>query len=115
MPIDVYAAAPNRRAVVIHTQNGDSTTAFDGNAGWVAAVEKPVGLLPLNPGGELDGARLDAALAFPGTIKQAFNQWRTGFPLTAIDDRPVQILEGKPATRLETCEVGHGSEVRRAS
>ena len=38
-------------------------------------------------------------------------------PITGIDHarKVVQILEGKPATRLETCEVGHGSEVRRAS
>ncbi len=38
-------------------------------------------------------------------------------PITGIGHarKVVQILEGKPATRLETCEVGHGSEVRRAS
>jgi hypothetical protein len=54
-------------------------------------------LLPLSPGGELDGARLEADLSFPGNIKRALSQWRVGFPLTAIEDRPVQIVQGTGA------------------
>jgi len=94
VPLEIYAQAPGRRTIIAHTQNGDSTTTFDGRAGWVAAVDKPVHLLPLLPGSELDGAKLDADLCFPADIKQALAQWRNGFPVTTIEDREVQVIQG---------------------
>jgi hypothetical protein len=36
---------------------------------------------------------MDSNLAFPGGLKQALTDWRTGFPTTAIDDRPVQVVQ----------------------
>jgi photosynthetic reaction center cytochrome c subunit len=95
VPMELYAKAPRERAVVIHTQNGDTTTTFDGNAGWVAAVDKPVHLLALLPGSELDGARLDADLLLPSGIQQALTQWRAGFPVTTIDDHEMQVIDGR--------------------
>jgi len=83
--------------VIVHTQSGDTTTTFDGRSGWVAAVDKPVTLLTLSPGGETDGARLEASLSFAAYIKNSLNAWRVGFPLTAINDRPVQIVQGTGA------------------
>ena len=97
VPLEIYAKAPNQRTIIVHTQSGDTTTTFDGHSGWVAAVDKPVTLLPLSPGGETDGARLEADLAFPAHIKSSLSGWRVGFPLTAIDDRPVQIVQGTGA------------------
>jgi photosynthetic reaction center cytochrome c subunit len=94
VPLEIYAQAPGRRTIIAHTQNGDSTTTFDGRAGWVAAVDKPVHLLPLLPGSELDGAKLDADLCLPAGIKQALAQWRNGFPVTTIEDREVQVIQG---------------------
>jgi len=94
VPMEIYAKAPGRRTLIAHTQNGDSTTTFDGRAGWVAAVDKPVHLLELLPGSELDGAKLDADLCFPAGIKQALTQWRTGFPVTTIEDHEVQVIQG---------------------
>src|SRR5580692_2134472 len=94
VPLEIYAEAPGRRTLIAHTQNGDSTTTFDGRAGWVAAVDKPVHLLPLLPGSELDGAKLDADLCFPADIKQALAQWRNGFPVTTIEDREVHVILG---------------------
>ena len=92
--MEIYAKAPGQRTLVVHTQNGDSTTTFDGSAGWVAAVDKPVHLLPLLPGSELDGAKLDADLCFPAGIKQALSQLKTGFPVASIDDKEVRIAQG---------------------
>jgi photosynthetic reaction center cytochrome c subunit len=94
VPLEIYAKAPGQRTTIAHTQNGDSVTTFDGREGWVAAVEKPVHLLPLLPGSELDGAKLDADLCFPAGIKQALGQWRNGFPVTTIEDREVRIIQG---------------------
>src|SRR5207245_8293181 len=55
-----------------------------------------VPVLPMMRGGEIDGAKLDADLLFPGGIKQALAQWRVGFPPT-IDDREVQVVQGNAA------------------
>lgn len=95
VPFELYAQAPAKLSTVIHTQNGSATTVFDGGEGWVASPSNPVLLLPLAPGAELDGARLDAQLFFPGYIGQALSQWRSGFPVTAIGDSDVQVLEGR--------------------
>jgi photosynthetic reaction center cytochrome c subunit len=94
VPLEIYAKAPGQRTIIGHTQNGDSTTTYDGRAGWVAAVDKPVHLLALLPGSELDGAKLDADLCFPAGIKQALAQWQNGFPVTTIEDREVQVIQG---------------------
>jgi outer membrane lipoprotein-sorting protein len=94
VPFELYAKAPAQLATVIHTQNGDSVTVFDGREGWVAAPNNPVPLLPLAPGAELDGARLDAQLLFPAQFKQALIQWRAGFPVTSIGDSDVQVIQG---------------------
>jgi photosynthetic reaction center cytochrome c subunit len=91
-PVEIFAKAPDQRTTIIHTLDGDSTTTVDGRAGWIAAPHRPVPVLGLT-GGELDGARLDAQLSFPGQIKQAFGGWRTG-AVTTINDRPAQVLQG---------------------
>jgi len=97
VPIEIHAKAPNRMTTVVHTQNGDSTTAFDGKNGWFAGAERPVPLLAMAPGPEIDAAKLDAELLFPGGIKQALAQWRTGFPVATIDDDEVVIVQGMGA------------------
>jgi hypothetical protein len=92
---ELYAKAPAQLTTVVHTQNGDSTTVFDGRTGWVAAPNNPVPLLPLALGAELDGAKLDAQLLFPAQIKQALSQFRAGFPVTSIGESDAQIVEGR--------------------
>ena len=65
--------SPNQRTTQItfkdHPDRGDSTWTFDGRTGW---IKTPRGLFSMFElvGGELDGARLEAQLAFPGQIKQ---------------------------------------------
>lgn len=91
-PIEIYAKAPNQRTTVIHTLNGDSTTVFDGRAGWVAAPLRPVPVLTLT-GGALEGAFLDSEMSFPAHIKQTFGQWRVGRAVV-INDRKTQVVQG---------------------
>src|SRR5881296_3919031 len=93
VPLEVYANATGQRMVIAHTQNGDSVTAYDGHNAWIVGPDKPVSVLQLVPGGDLDGIQLDSDLAFPGRLKQALTDWRTGFPTTVIDDRPVQVVQ----------------------
>src|SRR5262245_13842081 len=56
--VEIYAKAPNERTTVIHTENGDSTTVFDGRAGWIAAPLRPVPVLAIS-GSALEGVKLD--------------------------------------------------------
>jgi photosynthetic reaction center cytochrome c subunit len=97
VPVEIYAKTSNQRAMIWHTQNGDSSIVFDGRAGWIAQVNNPVRLLPMMPGAELDGGRFDAAVALPAGIKQALTEWKVGFPPGTIDDKPVNIVQGTGA------------------
>ena len=100
VPVDVYAKAPDMRATIIHMRVGESITATDGREAWAAGPPDltPVTLMPL-VGASLDGARLDAQLAFPGQIKQVLTDWRTGFPPLTIDNNPVDVIEGRTSAR----------------
>jgi len=97
VPVEIYAKAPAQRTVISHTQIGDTSIVFDGSAGWIAALDRPVRLIPMLPGPEFDGGKLDAVLGFPGGIKQALTDWKVGFPVTTIDDKAVNIVQGTGA------------------
>jgi hypothetical protein len=99
VPVEVYAKAPGQRTTVAHVPVGDSgapkdsTATFDGRAGWISTPNTLVPMLALT-GGNLDGAKVDADLSFPGRIKQALTNWRAGFPEVSIDDHDVQVIQG---------------------
>ncbi len=91
-PAEIFVKAPNQRMTIIHTDDGDKTTTYDGKSGWLASNVTPVPVMTLT-GGELDGARLDAELTFPSRIKQALTQWRAALPMT-LNGRLVNVLQG---------------------
>jgi len=97
VPYEIYGKAPRQLTTIEHGQNGDTTATFDGREGWLASVEKPVRLLPLLPGSELDGAKIDAELWFPGGIKQALTDWKAGFPVGTLEDKEITIIQGTAA------------------
>jgi photosynthetic reaction center cytochrome c subunit len=94
-PAEVFAKATGQRTTVIHTLNGDITNVYDGRTAWISAPLRPVAVLPLT-GGELDGVKLDADVAFPARIKQLFSQWRVGRP-DNLHGRRVQVVQGTTA------------------
>ena len=91
VPVEVFANAPNQSTMIVHQFNGDSVRTYDGRSGWMAGPDTPLPLLTLT-GGNLRRARLQAILAFPAGIQDAFRQWRGG--RTAIDDREVRVVQG---------------------
>ncbi len=100
-PIDIIARAPGQRTMIIHTLDGDSSTVYDGRAGWISGPHKPMAVMGLS-GSELDGVRLEAELSFPGRIKETLGQWRAGVP-TEIDDKAVLVVQGsRPNGALAT-------------
>jgi photosynthetic reaction center cytochrome c subunit len=95
-PVEIYAVAPDRRATIIHTDSGDSTTTHDGSTAWYAAPFRPVPVLQLT-GQDLDGARLDGLLGFPAGIKGALTKWRVGRPAFVDGKELVHVQGTSPA------------------
>jgi len=96
VPIEIFAKAPNQRTVITHAAFADRVSAYNGREGWMAAVEKPLPLLPMT-GGNLEGQKIEAMMSFPAQIKQAYNQWRV--TSTSIDDKDVRVLQGTSPMR----------------
>ena len=89
--VEIAAKAPDKRATIVlfkeETGRGDQIRTYDGTTGWVRTPLNVLGEFQL-VGGDLDGARFDAQLSFPGQIKQILTNLRTGEP-TAITDIPM--------------------------
>ena len=91
----MLAKTPNQRATLItykDTQRPASIWAFDGRTGWIKTPRGLLGDYELI-GSELDGARLEAQLSFPGQIKQALTNWR-GAATRSIGDRDYAVVQG---------------------
>ena len=88
--VEIVAKAPDKRATIIlfkeETGRGDQIRTYDGRTGWVRTPLNVLGEFQLF-GGDLDGARFDAQLSFPGQIKQILTNLKAG-PPTSITDLP---------------------------
>jgi len=86
--VHIYAKSPDKRTTLIEFQaaaeRGDSIRTYNGRAGW---IKTPLAVLTEYEltGSELDGARLDAQLSFPGQIKQVLSNLRVSVPATISD------------------------------
>lgn len=67
IPIDIYSKEPDERISFVHTPDGDSVTAFNGQEGWLAAPKRPVREMH---GPDIDAAAMDADLHFPTHLRQ---------------------------------------------
>ena len=94
-PIEVYAKAPAQRASLVRAFFGDKIAVFDGRDGWFSSPDRPLPLIALT-GGNLEGARLDAMVAFPSQLKQMAKQWRVS--MASIDDNDVFVAQGTNGT-----------------
>jgi hypothetical protein len=92
----ICGKAPDQRTVQIvfkdHPERGDSTRAYNGSAGWIKSPRGLLGEYEL-AGGELDGLRLEAQLAFPGQIKQVLTNLRAGNP-DSLNGSDVDVVQG---------------------
>ena len=91
----LFAKSPNQRAILISykdTQRPSSSWTFDGRSGWIKTPRGLLGEYELI-GSELDGARFEAQLAFPGQLKQALSNWR-GAATRSLGDRDFVVVQG---------------------
>jgi photosynthetic reaction center cytochrome c subunit len=113
--VNIFAKYPDQRTTRIQFPDapgrGDSVRSYNGKIGW---MKTPLAVLTdyQLSGGELDGARFDAELGFPGQIKQVLTNLKVGLPTTISDlpgpssqtskdtaaglgqDRPVNVVQG---------------------
>lgn len=88
--VEIDAKFPDQRATYIKfdasTGRTDSDRVYNGKLGF---IKTPLAVLTDYEltGAELDGARMDAELSFPGQIKQVLTNLKVGQP-TAISDLP---------------------------
>jgi hypothetical protein len=128
--VQIFAKFPDQRTTIIQfeaaTGRPDSIRAYNGSLGW---IKTPLAVLTDYQliGGELDGARLDAELAFPGQIKQVLSNLRVSLPASISDlpgpssqttnetstvgkDRMVSVVQGSgPRGMLATLYFDQGS------
>lgn len=86
--VEIAAKAPDKRAMSIvfkaETGRGDQIRTYDGRTGWLRTPLNVLGEFQLS-GTDLDGARVDAMLSFPGQIKQVLTNWKSAPPATISD------------------------------
>jgi hypothetical protein len=70
-PIEVFSKSPSRQTMIVHLTSGESSTVFDGQNGW---FRSPTGSVREMSQADIEGARLDADLQFPVSVKKTFQQ-----------------------------------------
>jgi len=86
--VEIFAKFPDERATLIDfpdsPDRGISVRSYNGADGWLVTPLTVLGEYQLT-GGELDGARLDAQLAFPVQLKEVLTNLRVSMPVTISD------------------------------
>jgi hypothetical protein len=95
--VQIYAKTPDKRATIIVFKQApgrdDNARTFDGRVGWIRTPLSVLGEYELT-GSELDGARFDAQLGFPGQIKQLLRNWRASNAFESINDHDCWAVQG---------------------
>jgi len=120
--VEIAGKFPDQRVTSIvfpkEPERGNSIRAFDGHDAWLRTPLTVLSEYQLT-GGELDGAKLDAQLAFPAQIKSVLTDWHVSMPTTISDlpapesqsaeenkaagigkDRLVNVLQGRGPDRI---------------
>src|SRR5262249_10192394 len=97
-PTEIYAQAPNKLTTLVHEQEGDMSRTFAGAQGYSLLPLTVTQLYPWS-GGALEGAKLDAELAFPAGIRGYLTNWRVGFTQT-LNGKDVRVVQGTGASGL---------------
>jgi len=117
--VEIVARAPDKRSTIIlfkaATNRGDQLRTYDGRTGWVRTPLNVVGEFQL-VGSDLDGARVDAQLSFPGQIKSIFTNLKSG-PPTTITDLPAptsqsSVVQGAVGNQSHVVDVVQGTGPR---
>ena len=107
VPVEIFAKSPNQFTTLVHMSAGDSRRIYNGTGGWLAGPDTPLPVVNLTQG-NLDRARLEALVAFPASLRNAYPQWRAG--RTADEEHEYVVLQasenGQPVVNLYFDEMG---------
>jgi photosynthetic reaction center cytochrome c subunit len=93
LPAQISWKAPGKEITTIHLPPGDSTTVWNGNAGWMSS---PGGPVRETNEADFEGARLDADLQLPVHLKQLSSDFKV-IDVEKVRDRDaVLLLESHP-------------------
>jgi photosynthetic reaction center cytochrome c subunit len=99
--IDIYSKPPDVRVSVMHMQGGDSVTAFNGKAGWLASPNRPPREMSAN---DRQGAKFDAAAFYPEDFLQMFTEFKLRPKPEKIGDQQANVViasaTGQPPVEL---------------
>jgi photosynthetic reaction center cytochrome c subunit len=92
-PMDIYARYPEQRASYMHMPEGDSSTVFNGQEGWLGNPGRPLREMH---GPDLDGAAIDADLHLATHLKQTFSEAKVR-GTEKIGDHETYVVVGQRA------------------
>jgi hypothetical protein len=99
--VDIYSKPPGIRVSVMHMQGGDSVTALDGKAGWLASPNRPARDMSAS---DWRGAQLDAAAFYPQQLVQMFSGSKLQPQSEKVGDQSASVVigtvKGEPPVRL---------------
>jgi hypothetical protein len=102
--VQLFSRFPDQRATIIdfpsNPDRGHSLRLFDGHEGWIETPLSVLGEYEIT-GGELEGAKLDAELAFPIQIKQILTGLHASAP-TTISDLPEPASQAAEESKATT-------------
>lgn len=100
-PIDIYAESPDKRLSVMHMPNGDSVTAYNGQAGWLTFPGRPMRQMS---GPDQMAAKLDATAFFPQDLPGLFEDLKLQLNSEKIDGHETSVVlglsKGEPPVKL---------------
>jgi photosynthetic reaction center cytochrome c subunit len=91
-PIEIYSEGPEKRLSISHASFGESVTAYNGQAGWLAT---PRGVHPMNES-ERQSARIDAQVYFPSRIRELYQEFKV-LPGETIDGHATFLVTANGA------------------
>ena len=93
LPVQIAWKAPGKQIMTVHLPAGDSTTVWNGHAGWLSSPGAPV---HETNEADFEGARLDADLQLPIHLKQLFSDIKVIDVEKVRDHDAVLLLASNP-------------------
>jgi photosynthetic reaction center cytochrome c subunit len=99
LPIEIYAKAPDQRVSIMHMQQGESVTGYNGKEGWLSFP----GRVHMMNAQESFEARIDADMTFPEDVRKMYQKFATQ-PGEEIDGHETWLVigsnDGQPQLKL---------------
>ena len=89
--IDIYTKSPDQRVSVMHMKQGDSVTAYNGQAGWIASPGRPVREMSA---ADQQAAKLDAEAFYPLQFEREFSELKLSDQPEKIDGHETNLVIG---------------------